>query len=456
MPERKTVKQLSRREFMKVGATLAGAAAAPVLLRHGPAWAAAANVPMVGAIPDEYMKGTMPTPKFNGEIRIGALYPRTGINSYLGEEAWRGVELAMKLQNAKGGIRGKEIKISLADAPDIQTGVSEVERLISREGLKVIMGTFTSGVSYATTAVAERNGVIYWESNAVADNITQRGFKYLFRSSMRTSQTAGGAVNITKDALAPMLKIPVNQLKVAIINEDSQWGSEVGHYAEQLSKAAGFQVLAHEAYSAKTVDLSSLVLKLKTLNPDVVIAASYTPDSTLYWKQARELDFMPKAMVGTGSGHSARDFYKTFGSDANGLISSDFPQYDQSPEAAPGITEYMQLYRKTYNDEMRGPASLCTFVTASVLWDVLARANSMDPEVIRKAALETDIPIGKTTIGWGIKYAPPGDPNMGTNLRSFSAACQWQEGGKFVTVYPKNLAAGPIQYVPMRKWSERR
>ncbi len=417
---------------------------------------APAAAPVVGGIPEEFLKGTMPAPKFSGEIRLGALYPRSGSNSYLGEEAWRGVELAMRVQNAKGGINGKEIKITLADAPDIQTGVSEVERLISKEGLKVVMGTFTSGVAYATTVVAERNGVIYWETNGTADNITQRGLKYVFRASSRMSSSAAGAVNMTKDALAPMLNIPANQLKVAVINEDTQWGTESGKYAEQFSKAAGFQLLAHEAYSAKAVDLSSLVLKLKTLNPDVLLAAAYIPDANLFWKQARELGFMPKALVGMGSGHTARDFYKTFGSDANGVFSADFPQYDQNPAAAPGITEYIQLYRKTYNEEMRGPQSLVAYTSASVLWDLLARANSLDPEVIRKAALETDIPVGKTPIGWGEKFAPPGDPNMGTNLRTFTAVMQWQEGGKFVTVYPKELAAGPIQYIPLRKWSERK
>jgi branched-chain amino acid transport system substrate-binding protein len=427
--------------------TPAHAAASPAVAKS--------PVPVVGAIPEEFLKGTLPAPKFSGEIRLGALYPRSGPNSYLGEETWRGVELATKVQNAKGGINGKEIKITVADAPDIQTGVSEVERLINKEGLKVVMGTFTSGVAYATSAVAERNGVIYWETNGVADNLTQRGFKYLFRPSARTSQQAAGAVNITKDVLASMFNIPANQLKVAIINEDSQWGSEVGHYAEQFSKATGFQLVAHEAYSTKAIDLSSVVLKLKSLDPDVVIAASYTPDATLFWKQSRELQFMPKALVGTDSGYTARDFYKAFGSDANGVFSSDFPQYDQNPEAAPGITEYMQLYRKTYNEEMRGPQSLVAFTGASTLFDVLARAKSMDPEVIRTAALETDIPLAKTPVGWGVKFAPPGDPNMGTNLRTYMAVMQWQEG-KYVTVYPKEMAAGSIQYVPMRKWSERR
>ncbi len=425
---------------------------APIPAQAGAAW----SVPVIGAIPEAFLKGPMPAPKFSGEIQLGALYPRSGSNSYLGEETWRGVELAMRVQNAKGGINGKEIKIMIRDAPDIQTGVSEVERLISREKMKVIMGTFTSGVAYATTAVAERNGVLYYETNGTADNITQRGLKYTFRASSRMSQTATSDVNFTKEVLAPLFKIPVNQLKVAVINEDTQWGTESGKYAELFSKEAGFQVLAHEAYNAKAIDLSSLVLKLRTLNPDVVFAASYIPDANLLWKQARELGFMPKALLGMGSGHTARDFYKTFGKDADGVFSGDFPQYDQKPSGAAGITEYIQLYRQTYKEEMRGPQSLVAFSSASLLWEVLARTNSLDPEAIRQELLAVDIPLGRAPIGWGYKFAPPGDPNMGTNLRTYTAVMQWQEGGKFVTVYPKQVAAGEVKYLPLQKWSERR
>ena len=443
---------------MKLGATLAGAAAtAPMLLRQGPAWAAAANVPMVGAIPEAMLKGTLPAPKFTGEIKVGSIFPRSGVNGYLGEEAWRGAELAGKVINAKGGINGKEVKLSVSDSPDASAGVSEAERLISKEGMGVITGSHMSVLGYPLSEVAERNSIVMWEEGAMADNITQRGYKYEFRVCIRTSDSALQAVQLTKDGIAPILKIPLNQLKVAMMHEDSQLGSELGKYVDRYAKEAGFSLIANEAYSIKTVDLSSMVLKLKSLNPDVLICTSFLPDGILFLKQSRELDFSPKAMVGTGAAHSARDFYKAFGSAANGIFSCDYPQYDQDPKAAPGITEYMQLYRKTYNEEMRGPHSLVSYVGVSTLWDVIARAGgSTNAEAVRKAAIETDIPLGKTPIGWGVKFAPPGDPNQGTNTRAYAAGMQWQEGGKFVTVWPKASAAGEIKHIPLPKWSERR
>ena len=457
MPERDGGKRLTRREFMKAGTALAGAAAAtPWLLGQGPALAATAGDPMVGAIPEALLKGSMPAPKFTGEIRIGCIFPRSGVNAYLGEESWRGAKVAIDVINAKGGINGKEVKVSIADAPDPSAAVSEAERFISKEGMKIITGTTTSFLSYAVSELTERNRVIMWEEGAFANSLTARGFKYLFRVCCRSSDAALTAVQLTKDGLAPLLKIPTSQLKVAMLHEDSPYGADMGKYAEQYAKEAGIPLLGREAYSTKSVDLSSVVLKLKGLNPDVLLACQFTPDAILFWKQARELAFMPKAMVGTGAAHSVRDFYNAFGSNADGIFSCDYPQFDQNPESAPGITEFIQLYRKTYNEEMRAPHSLVSYTGFSVLWDVLARAGSTDPEAVRKAALETDIPLGKTPIGWGVKFAPPGDPDQGTNIRAYAVGMQWQEGGKFVTVWPTKIAVGKIKYIPMTPWSERR
>jgi hypothetical protein len=70
--------------------------------------------------------------------------------------------------------------------------------------------------------------------------------------------------------------------------------------------------------------------------------------------------------------------------------------------------------------------------------------------------METDIPLGQTPIGWGVKFAVLGEPNQGTNTRVYAAGMQWQEGGKFVTVWPRGAAAGEIKYLPLRKWEERK
>ena len=89
-----------RRSLLVTGYVLVLGLFALLWTTYAPVPASAAAQPVVGAIPDAFLKGTMPAPKFSGEIKLGAMYPRTGVYSYLAEEAWRGVELAMKVQNS--------------------------------------------------------------------------------------------------------------------------------------------------------------------------------------------------------------------------------------------------------------------------------------------------------------------------------------------------------------------
>ena len=88
-----------------------------------------------------------------------------------------------------------------------------------------------------------------------------------------------------------------------------------------------------------------------------------------------------------------------------------------------------------------------------VLWDVIKRAKSMDPEAIRKAAMETDIPEGTTPTGWGVKFAPPGHPNQGTDLRAKPVVMQWFNQEQY-TVWPA-AAAVKEMVLPLPTWEER-
>jgi branched-chain amino acid transport system substrate-binding protein len=80
-------------------------------------------------------------------IKIGAVYPLSGNLALLGEESWRGAEVARILRNQTGGISGAKIEFVRADAPDANAAKSEAEKLITRENIKVLLGTYSSGLS---------------------------------------------------------------------------------------------------------------------------------------------------------------------------------------------------------------------------------------------------------------------------------------------------------------------
>ncbi|HTX51843.1 MAG TPA: ABC transporter substrate-binding protein [Candidatus Baltobacteraceae bacterium] len=405
---------LTRRQVLKgIGATAVGAAASAPLAR---AFAAA-----------------------SGPIRIGAIYPLTGGMALLGEESWRGAEVARVLQNKKGGILGRQIEFVKGDAPDANAAVSQANRLISSEKLPILIGTYASPLALAASEVAERNQTIYWEMGGIADPIVQRGFKYLFRITPMGSMYGGKAAEYSKEVLAPKFGIAPNNLKISIVHEDALYGTTVGVGAEQKAKELGLKVLGRDPYSSKATDLSPLILKLKAAQPDVLIATSYIQDLLIFWKQARELGFWPKAVIGTGAGYALTEFAQAMGDDATGVFNVDNTQYLINPNFAPGAKEAADAYQEMFKEPPRSGHSLMNYMGSQVLFDVIARAGGTDPAAIQKAALATDIPDQKTPMGYGVKFAGPGDKNAGQDLRAFPLIFQWQNG-KQLTIWPKAAA----------------
>ena len=391
-------------------------------------------------------------------VRIGALFPFSGPLALLGQETFNGATIAADMVNEKGGIWGKKIKWVKGDAVDPKKAMTECERLISVEGMKIIFGTYSSSRSYAASEVAERNKVIYWEQGAIADPITERGFKYLFRTCARAGQFGIMAADFTKEVIAPTLGIEPKKIKIAIMFEDSLYGTTVGSSAAKHALELGMNVVATESYSHKTVDLSSVVMRFKARKPDVIIATSYLEDGLLFWRQAKDLNLNVKAFIGTGACHGMPDWAETFGDEANYIFNIDpaigINQKVLSPKSREILKEFQERFKKKFGHLPATHASM-GFMGARVLFEeVLPQAGSLDPDAVREAALQVDIPKGGTIFGFGVKFAPPVHPAAGQNLRAHPCLMQWQEQRMWV-VYPVAFAVRkPL--IPMPTWEERK
>jgi len=376
-------------------------------------------------------------------ITIGTIYPRSGDMALLGEESWRGAELARLYRNKQGGINGKQIEFLNADAPNKDAARAEAERLINKEGIKVIFGTYSSSLSYNATDVANRYGASYFELGAISDPITDRGFPYVWRTCPPASAFGKVQVKMVVDLIAPALGKQPEEITVAFVHEDSLYGTTVTKFAKEAAVEAGLQIVAEQPYSAKTNDLSSVVLTLKDANPDVVIAVSYLTDAILLARQSKELGFKPKFFIGAGGGHSMLDFAEAVGDDVVGVLNVDFTQYAINRDWVPGMDEFIALYKETFNEPPRSGHSLANFMGALQAFEILEKAGSLDPEAIRAAALEMDVQEGTTPTGWGVKF----DPNTGQNMRALPVGLMWvKEGDTYqqVTVYPKAAALREI------------
>ncbi|WP_042346965.1 ABC transporter substrate-binding protein [Bacillus massiliigorillae] len=368
-------------------------------------------------------------------LKIGALYPLSGDLALLGEESYRGVELAVEEFNKNGGVEGKKVKLVKADATDADAGQAEANRLVNQEKIKAIVGSYSSSIAFAASEVTERNGVLYWELGAVSDSITDRKYQYVLRTNPPASYFSKVNIDFIKEVAAVKLGKKLNDVKVAITHEDSAYGTTIAEEAKKLAKKEGINIVTTQGYSSGSNDLSSVVLNLKKAQPDVLIAVSYLNDAILLARQSEELGFKVPVFIGNGGGHTMTDFKDAVGDLANGVFDVDFPQYKINREYTPGMDHFLELYKDKYGKDPRSGHSLSNYMGMKVVLDVLSEVGEVDPDKLKEAALKYSAEAGSTPTGWGVEY----DSKNGQNKKGQPYMHQWIKG-ELVTVWPENVS----------------
>ncbi|MCZ4094506.1 ABC transporter substrate-binding protein [Sinorhizobium psoraleae] len=377
----------------------------------------------------------------HADVKFGALYPFSGQLALLGEESARGLEIAVDEINAAGGIQGEKVVLVRGDAVDNNQAIGEARRLISLEQVAAIFGTYSSARSIAASQVAELSGIPYFELGAVADEVTGRGLKYLFRTNPYAADMGKMIVDMVADKIAPGIGKKPEELKIGIIYEDSSYGTSVSTHQANYANERGLNVVVSSGYPAATVDMSSLVLELKQAGVDVVLQTSYQNDSVLFLQQANEAGYKPAAVIGGGGGYSMQPTADAVGHDViDGVLDVDFTQYLVNTKATPGLDAFVEAYKTKYGSAPRSGHSLNNYVGAKALLEAIGKAKGFEPDTIVEAVKAMDIPDGATAAGYGIKF---GENNQ--NERASMMGMQWQ-GGKLVTVYPDAAATAPIQF----------
>jgi len=380
--------------------------------------------------------------------RIGTILPLTGPQAKNGIKNFDGIKIATDMINETGGVLGKKVVLVSADASEPQAAASEANRLITNEKLTVIVGTQSSSLAMAATVVAEQNKVFYLENEGVSSQITGRGFKYVFRTTFSGDMMANQMVDYAVQVLAPKLNKDAKSLRMAIIHEDGGFGTSTGTALQKHAKALGLNIVAVETYSAKTADLSGLVLKLKQSKPDVLLTAQYINDSILFHRQSAELRFSVP-VIGTTAGQGTPDFYSALTKEAEGILAGGIPSeisIDRlGAEQKADAGEFVKRYQASHNGEYPSPTAFVGFAGAWILYKhIMPKAGGLDPEKLREAALALDVPAGKGVLNWGVKFSPPGAPDAGQNVYASAGISQWQDG-KLRLVFPKEIAAAEVK-----------
>ena len=387
-------------------------------------------------------------------VKIGVIYPLTGNAASAGQSAKDAVNMAADIVNTAHpelknlplgptvglpNLGGAKIELDEADHQgNPQVGQQQTLRLITQDHVAAMLGSYHSSVTLVATAVAERQGVPYLVADSVAANITGRGFKWTFRTTPYAPDFAKAYAQFLTD----LKKSGTRVNNIAVVNENTDYGTSVAASILDAAKAANIPVVAQIAYSANSSDVNAQVLQLKSANPDAVIFVSYTADIILYFKTMKNFDYLPPIIIGDDAGFSDPSFIPNVGDLAQGAFNRS--AFDIGK---PGTNSYIidQMFKAKYGRDL-DDTSARWMQGFFVLADAINRAGSTEPDKIQAALKATDLKPDQLMIRYnGVKL-----DDTGQNILASTFLIQLK-GKEYVSVWPADRATSKIE-LPMKGW----
>ena len=329
-------------------------------------------------------------------VKVGVLHPVTGALAYSGQQCREGALMAIEDINRRGGIKslgGAKIEALLGDAQSTpQAGTAEVEKM-NEAGVAAIVGAYASAICLATTQAAAKYNLPHVVDVGVADQIVERGLKNTFRFGpgyRKCAEIAVANLHVLNTAAGKPAKT------VMIIHEESLFGTGTAQLLARELPGYGYEVKEVVKHANPTRDFSNIVLRMKALNPDIVIPANYYNEYALLVRTMQQQKVTPKAIYSVlGGAASSYKFVKEFPDAANGIIDCNHwfnPRDKRSAE----LRRRVEAKNLFYTYEIFN-----TYTAMMLLADAIEHARSADRAAITNA-LETSsfsdhfLPYGPT------------------------------------------------------------
>jgi branched-chain amino acid transport system substrate-binding protein len=388
-------------------------------------------------------------------IKIGGIFPLSGNAASTGVHTKAALEVAMDIINnahpelgnfplAKNaglaGLGGAKVEVVFADNQGSPaTGQNQALRLITEEKVVALTGAYQSGITLTASAISEKYGIPFLNGESVAANLTERGFKWFFR----TTPVASDFAKIYYDFLKDMKAAGAKTDTVALVHDNTEYGTSVATVITSVFKENGQNAPIDVAYAPNATDVQAQVLQLKEKKPDVVIMISYTSDAILFAKTMQSLDYKPAMLIADDAGYSDPSFIKAVGKISQGAFNRS--SWSVGPTGSPTAL-IADMYKKKSGDEMDDTAAR-QMQGFFVLCDAIDRAGSTDPAKIQAALKATDLKPDQLIMGYkGVKF-----DDKGQNILAAGVMIQLQDGENYTTVWPKaNAQKAPV--LPYKGW----
>jgi branched-chain amino acid transport system substrate-binding protein len=365
-------------------------------------------------------------------IKIGVVGPRTGPAAATGKAFEEGIAIALDHLNAKGGVLGKKLEVVFEDTGGVpEKAASGFERLATREKVPIVVGESHSSSALAEIEVANRYKVPLIICEAWHDDITKKGYKYVFRAGPANS----GVVDFY---IAPFVK-ENGFKKVAIVRENSDWGAGIAERSEMNLKNMNipFTTLKVERESK---DFYTELTKIKGENPDIILAYIYGTGLHFFIAQANEVGLSPKGLILDGAGPPSLwdSFWKNVGN--AGELELFMSSMHENVHLTPTSRKFWDDYKKKYGKDPSDYKTRSIYNVILIAADAINRSKSTDAEAIVAALEKTNLEVTTGTVKFGLKqgtyeyhqWMPP------------MLVVQWQ-GKKQIVVYPKEAAMGALK-----------
>ena len=361
-------------------------------------------------------------------VNIGGIYPTTGSMAQIGVGCVAAAKLAVEMVNDAGGIKslgGAKLNLIISDVQsDTTVTRTETDRLITSNKLSAIHGCYASALTLIASEVAERAKVPIITGSS-SDQLN-KGRTYTFTPFARASQFA--------QAQLQMSKLVSDKPKVAVIFENTAFGTATSNGLKELAPGEGVEIVMFEPYSAGFTDASPLINKVKASGANALFSVSYLNDLILIVRTVKQVG-LNIAINGGSGGFVIPDFYKNVGKLAEGLQGVAHWNHDMSDYAQKANAEYKKRTGE-FLFEYAGGLVAQTFMLA----DALERAASTDPVKVREALATLDVSKGYAAMAPGgrVKFGPDGK-----NIYGRPIGVQWQNGD-LASVFPKEDARAPL------------
>jgi branched-chain amino acid transport system substrate-binding protein len=400
-----------------------------------------------GAVASILAAGEPATARADDAITLGAAVSLTGKYSTNGKNTQDGYDLAVKVINDKGGIKvgGKAYRLVVKYYDDESTparGAQLVERLISQDGVKLVLGPYSSALTKAIAPVTEKYRIPMIQANGADRDLFTQGYKYNFAVLSTSDQYLASAVELLGELTRAGGKDP-KQLKVAIAVENDPFSQDVRDGIVEDAKKWGMKVVIDDKLPPDFNDMSATLTKVKALKPDLLVVSGHTKGALLGVRQVSEQRVDVPMLASTQC--DSADIINKYGKAAEYWLCGS--QWDRSLTYKDpwfgSAEDFAALFEKTYKYE--APYQAAESAAAVLVYaNALQRAGSLDVEKVRTAIAETNL----QTFYGNVKF-----DETGKNVAKPMVLYQVQNG-QYKVVAPQKWATSKVIF-PTPTWDHR-